>query len=447
MDVASRITILSLSAAITPEMCTSIHRFDDNVPLAPAAAYSGGSRSALVGVLALVIGAGPRSGSARADHAVRGTIVAMNHTDRPDPAASAGPVPADRNLPDASSPAPSASSNAPSSSATISASPTTSDATDTTVSTPTRSSGASSAPDLHPAPARRSAASGNHDDALALDAPLNPDVPVDPDARPSTGAPFEDGADGVDEDDEDEQPRRAGIPWASILRNASLVVVVLAMLWLALNVRLPDLSTLDERIEGYGWAGVFVFIALYAVVALTPIPITIMAVAGGMAFGVLLGTPLSLIGVTLGSWGAYGAARGLGQKTVLKMLGGHAHVVESQLVGGGFYAVCTLRLAPGIPYWPVNYGAGAFGVPHRDFLAATILASAPGQLSLVAIGAFIADPGWINGSVVVISWIVVLVLSVLAFRRWRRDTRSAAPDAGAATPRRRGLRRSVSKTG
>ncbi|UYG17453.1 VTT domain-containing protein [Brachybacterium huguangmaarense] len=409
----------------------------------------------------------------------------MNHTDRPDPAASAGPVPADRNLPDASSPAPSASSNAPSSSATISTSPTpsgatdatismsptpsdatdatisasptpsdatdatisTPSATDTTVSTPSRTSGASSAPDLHPAPARHSAASGNHDDALTLDAPLNPDVPVDPDARPSTGTPFDDGADEDDATDEATPPRRAGVPWGSILRNASLVLVVLGMLWLALNVRLPDLSTLDERIEGYGWAGVFVFIALYAVVALTPIPITIMAVAGGMAFGVLLGTPLSLIGVTLGSWGAYGAARGLGQKTVLKMLGGHAHVVESQLVGGGFYAVCTLRLAPGIPYWPVNYGAGAFGVPHRDFLAATILASAPGQLSLVAIGAFIADPGWINGSVVVISWIVVLVLSVLAFRRWRRDTRSAAPDAGAATPRRRGLRRSVSKTG
>src|SRR5699024_12429506 len=62
-----------------------------------------------------------------------------------------------------------------------------------------------------------------------------------------------------------------------------------------------------------------------------------------------------------------------------------------------FRSVCTLRLLFGVFYWPVNYGSGALAVPSRDFLIATIVSSLPGQLSLVAIGAFIADSNLLHG--------------------------------------------------
>ena len=70
------------------------------------------------------------------------------------------------------------------------------------------------------------------------------------------------------------------------------MLVLAAMLWLALNVRLPDLGTLQAEIAGMGVWGLFVFIALYALVALTPIPVTIMAVTGGLVFGLPVGTVL-----------------------------------------------------------------------------------------------------------------------------------------------------------
>ena len=134
------------------------------------------------------------------------------------------------------------------------------------------------------------------------------------------------------------------------------MLVLAAMLWLALNVRLPDLDTLQARFAGMGVWGLFVFIALYALVALTPIPVTIMAVTGGLVFGLPVGTVLSLVGVVIGCWGAYWLARALGRETVMRLLGGHAAMVQERLEGGGFFAVCTLRLLPGMPYWPVNYG-------------------------------------------------------------------------------------------
>src|SRR5690625_6595537 len=93
-----------------------------------------------------------------------------------------------------------------------------------------------------------------------------------------------------------------------------------------------------------------------------------MAVTGGLVFGIPVGTALSMIGVVAGCWGAYWLARGLGRETVMRLLGSHAGMVEDRLEGGGFYAVCTLRLLPGVPYWPVNYGSGAVAGPSRDFL-------------------------------------------------------------------------------
>ena len=207
------------------------------------------------------------------------------------------------------------------------------------------------------------------------------------------------------------------------------MLVLAAMLWLALNVRLPELDTLQAEIAGMGVWGLFAFIALYALVALTPIPVTIMAVTGGLVFGLPVGTALSMIGVVIGCWGAYWLARGLGRETVLHLLGGHARMVQERLEGGGFFAVCTLRLLPGVPYWPVNYGSGALGIRSHEFLTATALSALPGQLSLVAIGAFIADPSLVHGIAVGISWAAVIVLTILSFRRWRSARREQATTA------------------
>lgn len=221
------------------------------------------------------------------------------------------------------------------------------------------------------------------------------------------------------------EDEREGIDWSDLIRNASLVVVVLLMVWLAFNIRLPSVDALQSTINSYGWWGWLAFIGLYAVVAVTPIPVSVMALLGGVLFGIWEGTVLSIIGATIGCWIAYWIARGLGHSVVMRLLGKHADTVRDRLETGGFLAVSLLRLTPGIPYWPVNYGAGAFRVTNREFLLATVLCAAPGQLSLVAVGAFVSEPTWFNGVVVVASWIGVLILTGIVFRRLRALRRAA----------------------
>lgn len=213
--------------------------------------------------------------------------------------------------------------------------------------------------------------------------------------------------------------------WAAAVRNAALIAVLLGLLWLAFNVRLPSMSALHDVIASWGWAAWLGFIATYAVVALTPIPVTVMAVTAGLLFGLVEGAILSVIGVLFGCWGAYWIARGLGKDAIGKILGSHYDTVAKHLDTSGFQAVVVLRLLPGFPYWPVNYGSGAFGVSQRDFLLASFLSVIPGQISLVAIGTFISVPNVPNGIVVGVSWVAVLCLTIWAYRRWKftRDDR------------------------
>ena len=219
---------------------------------------------------------------------------------------------------------------------------------------------------------------------------------------------------------------RSRLDGSTILRNIALALALLAGVWAVFNVRLPSIDVLQADIAAAGFWGFGVFILIYAFVAATPIPVTIMAVAGGLIFGLPFGTLWSMVGVVLGCWGGYWIARALGRETVMKLLGSHAEAIESRLTDGGFYAVCTLRLMPGFPYWPVNYGSGALGVDNRTFLIATLVSSLPGQLSLVAVGAFIGDPTVLNGIVVAASWALVIVLTIFTVRRWKASRHDTA---------------------
>lgn len=215
--------------------------------------------------------------------------------------------------------------------------------------------------------------------------------------------------------------------WGTLLRNVLLVLVLLGFIWLVFNVRMPSVDGLRGTLDGWGWAAWLGFIGLYAVVALTPLPVSVMAITAGLFFGTIGGSALSVIGVLIGCWGAYWLARALGESPVKKLLGRHANTVEEHLGNAGFQAVYLLRLMPGLPYWPVNYGSGAFGVSQRDFLVASAAASIPGQVSLVAVGSFVARPSLLKGIVVAIAWAVVILMTIWAYRSWKGIAKRPLP--------------------
>ncbi|NLE96921.1 MAG: VTT domain-containing protein [Propionibacterium sp.] len=211
------------------------------------------------------------------------------------------------------------------------------------------------------------------------------------------------------------------------------------MLWLVLNVQVPSLGEvqgsvdeLRDTIGQFGWAALPIFAVAYAAVAVTPIPVTVMAVTAGILFGTIEGSIVSVVGVLIGCWGAYWLARALGHDTVRRLLGRRSANIEERLSNQGFATVFLLRVMPGMPYWPVNYGSGAFGVGQRDFVIASGLAAIPGQISLVAIGAFVVDPSLWTGIVVAVSWAVVIVMTVWSYKSLRGTSKRELPGSALA---------------
>src|SRR5699024_12540296 len=88
-----------------------------------------------------------------------------------------------------------------------------------------------------------------------------------------------------------------GFHWESVVRNTTLIIMLLVLLWLAFNVRLPSADALQTMIAAWGWAAWLAFIGIYALVALTPFPVPGMAVIAGLLFGVVEWYLLSVISV------------------------------------------------------------------------------------------------------------------------------------------------------
>lgn len=205
----------------------------------------------------------------------------------------------------------------------------------------------------------------------------------------------------------------------SIISLLSLVLVIGTLIWLSFNVNIPEPEVLREIIQGFGWAGWLIFIGITALIAITPIPVTIPALVAGSLYGVIAGSLFSFTGVIIGSWIGYWLARLTGQELTFKLLDRHGPTVKKYLGNAGFLAMCTARLMPGLPYWPVNYGAGALGVSQYAFLSATFIASIPGQISLVSLGAFAVNQSLFNGIILVAAWITVVAATWTSYRYWR----------------------------
>lgn len=210
-----------------------------------------------------------------------------------------------------------------------------------------------------------------------------------------------------------------GFSLRSAISLLATVGVIGLLIWLSFNVNMPEPAVLRDMIQGYGWAGWLVFIGITALIAITPIPVTIPALVAGSLYGVIAGSLFSFTGVMIGSWLGYWLARLTGQDLTFKLLGRHGTTVKKYLSNAGFLAMCTARLMPGLPYWPVNYGAGALGVNQYAFVAATFVASIPGQISLVALGAFAANQSLFNGIILVGAWVLVLISTWVSYRYWR----------------------------
>lgn len=169
-----------------------------------------------------------------------------------------------------------------------------------------------------------------------------------------------------------------------------LVFLLLAVLVVFINYYMRQTGYTAEDIKNYissfGLWAPLVFIMLFTLVPLTLFPDALLAIAGGMAFGLLPGFIYTMIGAACGATLAFMIAR-LAGNTVIKRFKNHnLKQLQNLFSRNGFFIVLYLRLIPLIPFDIISYGAGLASIKYRDFIMATLLGIIPGVLVYVNLG-------------------------------------------------------------
>ncbi|MFT4125523.1 MAG: TVP38/TMEM64 family protein [Gordonia sp. (in: high G+C Gram-positive bacteria)] len=165
------------------------------------------------------------------------------------------------------------------------------------------------------------------------------------------------------------------------------LVAVCVVLLASFLVPIPSVASVRDWGEQLGPAFVWVFFLSYAVVTLFPIPRTLFTVMSGIFFGPVVGLIGAMTATTVAALVAFLAVRRLGRERVQPHLRRPVfRAVEYRLAARGWLAVGSLRLIPVCPFWLLNYCAGLSAVRTGPYLAATVVATAPGTIAVVLLG-------------------------------------------------------------
>jgi uncharacterized membrane protein YdjX (TVP38/TMEM64 family) len=172
----------------------------------------------------------------------------------------------------------------------------------------------------------------------------------------------------------------------------ALIVLICAGVWFSRSVSLDMLvdrrEALRAFVEARPWTAAFIYTAGYAgAVALSLPGAAVLTVAGGLAFGWKLGTPLALIAGTGGSILFLLLARGVCGRLLERSAGPRAQRLAAGFRSDAFRYLLSLRLLPVVPYWLVNLAAALAAIPLRVFILATLLGFVPVALALSVAGA------------------------------------------------------------
>ena len=164
---------------------------------------------------------------------------------------------------------------------------------------------------------------------------------------------------------------------------AGFLVWALAAAFIArkLSLRLSDftIENVKSYILSFGWWAPAVYLLAFAQ-PIVPLPGSVMAMASGLAFGLIPGLFLSVIAGTLRGCGQFALARALGRDAVERLLRGRWASLDKQLGNHGFWAVFWFRILPNVPFDAQNMLFGVSKIPFSVYALATLLALVPGLL-------------------------------------------------------------------
>lgn len=201
-----------------------------------------------------------------------------------------------------------------------------------------------------------------------------------------------------------------GIKYMGLIVAIALVVYFFNKIELFKNYNSKEIKLF---LDSLGLLAPIVYIILFTFVPLTFFPDSVLAIAGGMAFGLLRGTVLTMIGALCGGSLAFFITRYLGQEVIKRFVKKDISILSKHAKEKGFLVVLILRLIPLVPFDVISYSAGLSEIRYKDFLLATLLGIIPGVVVFSNIGDKSLEAGSPGFYISIALLIILLVTSVL----------------------------------
>ena len=138
------------------------------------------------------------------------------------------------------------------------------------------------------------------------------------------------------------------------------------------------------------WAAV-AYIVLFAVLPAFFFPVAVLALAGGLLFGLWWGSLYTFLGAILNCTLMFFLARYAGREKVEALIRNKLSPQwQRRLKGlnssGGFLLLIVLRLIPAVPYNLINYAFGLSAMSYPTYILASAIGIIPGTFAFINIG-------------------------------------------------------------
>jgi uncharacterized membrane protein YdjX (TVP38/TMEM64 family) len=164
-------------------------------------------------------------------------------------------------------------------------------------------------------------------------------------------------------------------------------------------------EAIRDWVLALGWKGPAIYLGLVAFRTFLFLPSWAVLAAGGLCFGIALGTALGGAGILISALYQFVIARAIGRAWVRPYLGERALRAERRLQRVGALLVGFTTAHPIGPLTPFHLAAGLSAMPALGFVVAVFLASPLRSLSWSMFGASLLDTGsprfWITTAALV----------------------------------------------
>ena len=177
------------------------------------------------------------------------------------------------------------------------------------------------------------------------------------------------------------------------IRNELVLILLFAglglfCLWLGSLVTPQQIQ--DAVSQCGSWAAA-AYIGLFTLLPAFFFPVAVLALAGGLLFGLVWGSIYTFLGAILNCSVMFLLARYVVREKVAQLIQSKLSPLwQSRLQAlnssGGFILLIVLRLIPAVPYNLINYAFGLTGMSFRTYILASAIGIIPGTLAFINIG-------------------------------------------------------------